>query len=141
VALFTATVGLFTLPIKKLEEEDVQVYVLPAGADKPDSATVEFTPQTKLPVWETAVIVGVELSCVIVTVAGAEVQPLLLLVTEREYVPATLALTAALVEDPETPGPDHAYVTPLAGPPLIVTSVFVQVIVGLFTILAVGLVV
>ena len=49
--------------------------------------------------------------------------------------------TLALLADPEIALPDHVYVTPVAGKPLTVTNVFVHVIVGVFTIAAVGLVV
>jgi hypothetical protein len=128
------------LVVDIIAEFGVQVYPLDAGLDVPVNDTL-LAPQIRVAVCDAAVIVGVERSEVIATVVGVDVHPLLVLVTDKLYVPLVLALTAALVADPAIPGPDHEYVTLLKGPPLIVTCGLVQVIVGLLLINATGLVV
>ena len=72
-----------------------------------DNTTTLLLPQPEAAVWlPMGDRVGVAKLEVIFTVAGVmDVQPLLLLVTAREYTPVAFTFTAELVAVPTTEGP------------------------------------
>jgi hypothetical protein len=72
------------------------------------------------------VTVGATVFCV-TFVTAVLVQPLVALVTLKVYEPAALALVFCVVVDPLTLGPDHRYVSPVAGVPFKATVVALQV--------------